>query len=172
MFYEIVIISKANIILESKKSFKTFKDADIYFNLHKVEIDPASQERMAIVTKELEEFENIPNFHYVVVQTYSENNDEPFNMENRFWSVEEVAEPSTYAKKLKEGTALVEPDDAAMQSSYTIIFPINTSTLLENEISRDGLIEVAKNIFIERSKDREIKSKEKYVIENFDPSKY
>lgn len=175
MLYEVILMDK-NIVSESKGLFENYEDAKMYTRIHKVELDPSTNYHFTIVSKDLDRIENLPNTQKIVVQTYAEDNTIPFSMENRYWSLEEVTTDVNPRLGLDEGTAAVFPDDKTMLSSYTIIFPVSTKALLEEKLSREYLIDVAKNILLKRSKDftkdRKTNASGAYTLENFNISDF
>lgn len=166
MFYRVAVFER-RLEVEDKGIFASLEDAKTYKKLHKFEL--LDSEEMKIIEYNPKTVENVPPQVYVYVETFvtPENNSENnlYIKENRDWSIEEVytesrpiAIPVKWNKKstfweedkikaLPNGTAVIYRDDADIISSFTIIFPIASNKLLNEEITKKDILKIAENIF-------------------------
>lgn len=166
MFYRVVVFEK-RLEVEDRGIFASLEDAKTYKKLHKLEL--LDSENMDIIEYTPKTVENIPPQVYVYIETFvtPENNikNTLYEKENRNWSIEKISTdikpiniPSKWNKKvsfwdkdktktLSAGTAVIYQDDKDIISSFTIIFPISSAKLLNEELSKKDVLKIAENIF-------------------------
>lgn len=163
MFYDVVTLNH-NVILETLGTFTDLESAKLFAKLRKYDTGD-TDDVISILAKDPVKFEreNIPEKLLINVQTFSTDNTEYYSFANREWSLEKVIVPE---KGAKVSDATITQDDPSLISSFTIQFPLDASLLLDDEISKDTVLSVAKILFekikIENPKDH------KLVIENFE----
>lgn len=183
MFYRVIVLQN-RLEVEDRGIFATINDAKTYIAIHRLEL--LDNEEMRIVEYAPKTIDNIPPQVYVTVETFAKtkDNSELYVKENRQWSIEEISIdqrpkyiPTSWNKKenywsilsqtLPNGAAAIYQDDKNILSSFTILFPFQTSILLDevNKVKREDLLKIAENIF---NKLCEKKPKEPILIlENF-----
>ena len=167
MFYEVVVIEN-RVITESRGLWKSFEDANLYANIHKLEVAGLHSE-MRVLPKAPEELGNVPEISIVTIQTYSTDNTSYFSTENRSWSIETI-EPTDSKSSFGDISynptdAIIFQDDELVISSYTIAFPVLTKDLVRNVWTREALIKEAQNIFNKYCSEKP--EKPIMVIENY-----
>lgn len=167
MMYKVVSVNSLGETVSDVALFQKLGDAVLYTKIHKFEYS-ATDESLRIDEVKVTTDINIPPFHEIVVQTFAPVGD-AYTMQDRLWNLDEVRGYSP-VNTHKEGEAVVFADDAEVKSSFTIVFPVSTVSLIDDRFSTDDLITVAKNLFIEKTKHG--KAVENYKVESFDITKY
>lgn len=149
-FFEVAIFCKG-ILHKSLACYKTFEEADTYRKIHKYEISEANSEEMRIIPRAFDSTEHTPEISRVNVQTFSMNNDTPFSLDRRYWELEKITPtelPECFSKiVINPEDAFVFQDEIDMPSSFTIVFPVKTSDLINEVYTTTKLINIAKAIF-------------------------
>lgn len=169
MMYKVVSVNSLGEPVSDIALFQKLGDAVLYTKIHKFEYS-ATDESLRIDEVKVATDINIPPFHEIVVQTFATQwDDSAYTMQGRLWNLDEVRGYSP-VNTHKEGEAVVFADDAEVKTSFTIIFPVSTVSLIDDRYTTEDLITVAKNLFIEKTKHG--KAVENYKVESFDITKY
>ena len=168
MMYKVVSVNSLGETVSDVAIFSKLGDAVLYTKIHKFEYS-ATDESLRIDELKVTTDVNIPPFHEIVVQTFAATDDSAYTMQDRLWNLDEVRVYSP-SNTHKEGEAAVFADDAEVKSSFTVVFPVSTVSLIDDRYSTEDLITVAKNLFIEKTKHG--KAAENYKVESFDITKY